>query len=81
MKKREMLLGLEDARACGRLRAALERKGRPRFEPDPQTAAIAPRRRLASVTANVRHFQGMPGLRVENRRAPFIRDRANKFDN
>lgn len=56
----------EDARTYGRLRASLERKGRPRFEPDLQIAAIALRRRLTVVTANVRHFQGIPGLRVEN---------------
>jgi predicted nucleic acid-binding protein len=56
----------EDARAYGRLRATLERKGRPRFEPDLQIAAIALRHRLTVVTGNVRHFQGIPGLRVEN---------------
>jgi len=57
----------EDARAYGRLKAALERKGRPRFEPDLQIAAIARRHRLTLVTANSRHFQGIPGLRLENR--------------
>jgi tRNA(fMet)-specific endonuclease VapC len=56
----------EDARAYGRLRASLERKGRPRFEPDLQIAAIALRHRLTVVTGNVRHFEGIPGLRVEN---------------
>jgi tRNA(fMet)-specific endonuclease VapC len=33
-------LETEDARAYGRLKAMLERKGRPRFEPDLQVAAI-----------------------------------------
>lgn len=56
----------EDARAYGRLKATLERKGRPRFEPDLQIAAIALRHRLTVVTANVCHFEGIPGLRVEN---------------
>jgi len=56
----------EDARAYGRLKATLERKGRPRFEPDLQIAAIALRHRLTVVTGNVRHFRGIPGLRVEN---------------
>jgi len=56
----------EDARAYGRLGASLERKGRPRFEPDLQIAAIALRHRLTVVTANVRHFGGIAGLRVEN---------------
>jgi tRNA(fMet)-specific endonuclease VapC len=56
----------EDARAYGRLRASLERKGRPRFKSDLQIAAIALRHRLTIVTANLRHFGGIPGLRVEN---------------
>ena len=56
----------EDARVYGRLRASLERKGRPRFEPDLQIAAIALRHRLTVVTGNVRHFEGIPGLKVEN---------------
>jgi predicted nucleic acid-binding protein len=57
---------VDDARAYGRLKAALERRGRPRFEPDLQIAAIALRHRLTVVTGNVRHFEGIPGLRVEN---------------
>ncbi len=56
----------EDARAYGRLRAALERAGRPRFEPDLQIAAIALRHELTVVTGNVRHFKGIAGLRVED---------------
>jgi tRNA(fMet)-specific endonuclease VapC len=56
----------EDAQAFGRLKAALERKGRPRFEPDLQIAAIALRYRLTVVTGNVRHFEGIAGLRIEN---------------
>jgi tRNA(fMet)-specific endonuclease VapC len=57
---------MEDARAYGRLKASLERRGRPRFEPDLQIAAVALRRRLTVVTGNVRHFSGIPGLKVEN---------------
>jgi predicted nucleic acid-binding protein len=60
----------EDARVYGRLRASLERKGRPRFEPDLQIAAIALRNRLTVVTGNVRHFAGIPGLKVENWLSP-----------
>ncbi len=56
----------KDARAYGRLKASLERRGRRRFEPDLQVAAIALRHRLTVVTSDVRHFQGIPGLRVEN---------------
>jgi tRNA(fMet)-specific endonuclease VapC len=56
----------ESALVYGRLKAAVERKGRPRFEPDLQIAAIALRHRLTIVTGNVRHFSGIPGLKVEN---------------
>jgi len=56
----------ESALIYGRLKAALERKGRPRFEPDLQIAAIALQHRLTVVTGNVRHFAGIPGLKVEN---------------
>ncbi len=60
----------ESALICGRLKSGLERKGRPRFEPDLQIAAIALRHRLTVVTGNIRHFSGIPGLRVENWLAP-----------
>lgn len=56
----------ESARIYGQLKSELERKGRPRFEPDLQIAAIALRHRLTIVTNNVRHFAGIPGLKVEN---------------
>jgi len=56
----------ESALTYGRLKSELERKGRPRFEPDLQIAAIALRNRLTVVTGNVRHFAGIPGLKVEN---------------
>jgi predicted nucleic acid-binding protein len=55
-----------EARTYGRIRAALERKGRPRFEADLQIAAVALTHRLIVVTGNVRHFEGIPGLKVEN---------------
>jgi len=56
----------ESAIVYGRLKAGLERKGRPRFEPDLQIAAIALEHRLTVVTGNVSHFAGIPGLKVEN---------------
>ncbi|MGA2363282.1 MAG: type II toxin-antitoxin system VapC family toxin [Candidatus Aminicenantales bacterium] len=56
----------ESALIYGRLKAAVERSGRPRFEPDLQIAAIALRHRLTIVTGNVRHFAGIPGLKVED---------------
>ena len=56
----------ESALIYGRLKSGLERSGRPRFDPDLQIAAIAIRHRLIVVTGNVRHFAGIPGLKVEN---------------
>jgi tRNA(fMet)-specific endonuclease VapC len=56
----------ECALIYGRLKSGLEQSGRPRFEPNLQIAAIALRHRLIVVTGNVRHFAGIPGLKVEN---------------
>ena len=50
----------------GRLRAELERNGRPLAEPDLRIAAIALARELTLVSGNARHFGRVPGLRVEN---------------
>jgi tRNA(fMet)-specific endonuclease VapC len=57
---------LESARVFGRLKAAMEARGRPRSEPDLRIAAIARQHGLTIVTGNVRHFEGIPGLSVEN---------------
>jgi predicted nucleic acid-binding protein len=57
---------LESARIFGRLKASLEKQGRPRSEPDLRIAAIALQHGLTVVTGNVRHFAHMPGLTVEN---------------
>lgn len=54
------------ARHYGGLRAGLERDGRRLAEPDLRIAAIALSRDATLVTANVRHFARVPGLRVEN---------------
>jgi tRNA(fMet)-specific endonuclease VapC len=54
------------AQVYGRVRARLERSGRPRREPDLQIAASALAHDLTLITASVRHFQDIPGLRVEN---------------
>ena len=50
----------------GRLRAELEQAGTPLAEPDLRIAATALTHGLTVVTGNVRHFQRVPGLRVEN---------------
>lgn len=58
-----------DRRAAERyapLRALLEREGRRLGEPDLRIASIALARDLTLVTGNVRHFERVPDLRVEN---------------
>ncbi len=54
------------ARRYGALRAYLERQGTPLADADLRIAAIALVRGLVMVTGNVRHFQRVPGLVVEN---------------
>ena len=54
------------ARVYGELRAELERLGTPIGDADTRIAAIALVHDLTVVTANVRHFERVPGLPVEN---------------
>jgi tRNA(fMet)-specific endonuclease VapC len=54
------------AQIYGPLRARLEREGRRLEEPDVRIAAIALARDLTLITGNTRHFERIPGLRVEN---------------
>ncbi|HAS82237.1 MAG TPA: PIN domain nuclease [Verrucomicrobia bacterium] len=51
---------------AGQLRADLRKQGTPIDFPDLQIAAIALAHRLTLVTGNVRHFERVPGLQVEN---------------
>jgi len=48
------------------IRATLERSGSPIGDADMRIAAIATIHGLTVVTGNVRHFQRIPGLSVEN---------------
>lgn len=48
------------------LRAGLERAGHPLDERELRIASIALARDLTLVTGNIRHFDRVPGLRVEN---------------
>jgi tRNA(fMet)-specific endonuclease VapC len=57
---------LPAARSYARLRALLERAGNSLEEADLQIAAIALANDLTLITGNVRHFDRIPGLRVEN---------------
>ena len=54
------------AEAYGPLRAELERQGQRLDGPDLRIASIALSRDLTLVTGNVRHFERVPGLRIEN---------------
>ena len=54
------------ARRYGEIRADLERQGTPIGDADVRIAAIAFARNLIVVTGNVRHFQRVPYLSVEN---------------
>lgn len=54
------------ARTYGSLRVQLERAGTPLAEPDLRIASIAVARGLVLVSRNIRHFQRIPGLVVEN---------------
>jgi predicted nucleic acid-binding protein len=54
------------ARRYGEVRAELERRGTPIGEADLRIGAIALSRGLTVVTGNIRHFQRIPDLPVEN---------------
>lgn len=54
------------ARRYGEVRAEMERQGMLLGDADLRIAAIALARGLTVVTGNVRHFQRVPGLAVEN---------------
>lgn len=56
----------QDAFHAGEIRAELERTGRRIGEHDTLIAAQARLRELTLVTGNVREFERVPGLRVEN---------------
>ena len=59
-------LDAEDAMEAGRLRASLRAEGRPIGPYDLLIAGQALRRGLTVVTANVREFERVPGLRCED---------------
>ncbi len=54
------------ARAYGSLRATLEGRGTPIGDADMRIASIALARQMVVVTGNVRHFERVPDLEVEN---------------
>lgn len=62
------ILGLTEKEAvtAGDLLAALDRRGEPISLPDALIAATALEAGLTLVTANIRHFQRIPHLTIEN---------------
>jgi predicted nucleic acid-binding protein len=54
------------ANQYGKVRAQLERQGTPLGEADLRIAAVALAHGFTVITGNVRHFQRVPGLSVEN---------------
>jgi tRNA(fMet)-specific endonuclease VapC len=62
------LLGLDDASAqiFGEAKALLEREGRRLADADLFIGAIAAARRATVVTGNRRHYDRIPGVRVED---------------
>ena len=58
--------GQDEALRCGEILAALSRAGTPIGIEDAQIASTALVHDLTVVTANIKHFQRIPGLRVEN---------------
>ena len=54
------------ARVYGKLKARLEKKGIVKSEPDLRIASIALRHGFILVSGNVRHFQDIPRLKIEN---------------
>lgn len=57
---------LGSARVFGRVRADLEEKGKVLPDADLQIAAIAFHHDLELVTGNIRHFERIPGLRLNH---------------
>lgn len=50
----------------GELKAGLEKQGISCSEPDLRIAAIAIQHEMLLITGNTKHFQKIPGLRIEN---------------
>jgi predicted nucleic acid-binding protein len=56
----------DSAQVYGQLKAKLEKKGITKSEPDLRIASIALQHRFTLVSGNVRHFQDIPRLKIEN---------------
>lgn len=56
----------KSAHVCGKLKAKLEKRGIVKSEPDLRIASIALQHGFILVSGNVRHFHGVPRLKIEN---------------
>ena len=56
----------QSGRLFGKLKAQLEKKGISCSEPDLRIASVALQHNLNLVTGNIRHFENIPGIRLEN---------------
>jgi predicted nucleic acid-binding protein len=56
----------ESARTYGKIRAGMEKRGLSASEPDLRIASIAVQHRFTVITGNIKHFEKIPGLSVEN---------------
>lgn len=56
----------ESGKRFGRLKAQLEKKGITFNEPDLRIASVALQHDLMLITGNIRHFEKIPGIRMEN---------------
>lgn len=56
----------ECARSFAEIKVAMDRRGEPRSDADLMIASTAITNQLILATLNPRHFQGIPGLRVED---------------
>lgn len=56
----------ESGKRFGRLKAQLEKKGITISEPDLRIAAVALQHDLTLITGNIKHFEKIPEIRMEN---------------
>ena len=56
----------ESGKRFGRLKAQLEKKGITCSEPDLRIASVALQHNLKLITGNIKHFENIPGIHLEN---------------
>jgi len=56
----------DSGKIYGRIKAHLEKRGLSKSEPDFRIASIAIQHNMTLISGNIRHFQNIPGLEVED---------------